>query len=105
MRVVILSPRSSTTNGGEQHAQERKTAQGKETAQAGKARKTAEEKKRPLSAGLHRREDLYQIRPYDAEGRASVLSGQPDQYLGAVLRQHRDQDPSSDDGAFVDPRY
>ena len=67
--------------------------------------KTAEEKKRPLSAGLHRREDLYQIRPYDAEGRASVLSGQPDQYLGAVLRQHRDQDPSSDDGAFVDPRY
>ena len=46
-----------------------------------------------------------EIAVYDAEGRASVLSGQPDQYLGAVLRQHRDQDPPSDDGAFFAPRY
>ena len=82
-----------------------KTAQGKETAQAGKARKTAEEKKRPFGAGLHWGEDLYQIRPFDTEGRASVLPGQPDQYLGAVLRKHRDQNPASDDGALFDPRY
>ncbi|MFQ6964248.1 MAG: hypothetical protein ACLRR6_09255 [Oscillospiraceae bacterium] len=33
------------------------------------------------------------------------LPGQPDKHLGAVLRQHRDQDPPSYDGAFFDPRY